>query len=224
MSAVISKSALASALALAVGAVASPAHAAVTFYGDEAAFTSAGTITQSFDFDSFPTNTFSFPGNPYTVGDVTFNSGNNIIVGAGNYSTPRNAIAYNFWTPMTAAIAGTNSLLGFNLTFSGSGAVDIVLNTNLDSYTFANVQAPTGAFAFQGFAAGSGEYFTGLSVNALNGQGNLPMTTDYRLGTADLTGAVPEPTTWAVMLIGFGAVGGAMRSAKRRRKLTVSYA
>lgn len=40
-------------------------------------------------------------------------------------------------------------------------------------------------------------------------------------GTA---GAVPEPATWAMMLMGFGFVGGAMRSAKRRQKLTVSYA
>lgn len=36
--------------------------------------------------------------------------------------------------------------------------------------------------------------------------------------------AVPEPATWAMMLLGFGFVGGAMRSAKRRQKLTVSYA
>lgn len=51
-----------------------------------------------------------------------------------------------------------------------------------------------------------------------------------RLGSWTLTltgtqvGAVPEPGTWAMMLIGFGAVGGAMRSAKRRRKATFSYA
>ena len=36
--------------------------------------------------------------------------------------------------------------------------------------------------------------------------------------------AVPEPATWAMMLLGFGFVGGALRSAKRRQKLTVSYA
>lgn len=36
--------------------------------------------------------------------------------------------------------------------------------------------------------------------------------------------SVPEPTTWAMMLLGFGFVGGAMRSVKRTRKLTVSYA
>ncbi|WP_296717134.1 PEPxxWA-CTERM sorting domain-containing protein [Erythrobacter sp.] len=36
--------------------------------------------------------------------------------------------------------------------------------------------------------------------------------------------SVPEPTTWAMMLLGFGFVGGAMRSVKRKQKLTVSYA
>jgi hypothetical protein len=35
---------------------------------------------------------------------------------------------------------------------------------------------------------------------------------------------VPEPSTWAMMLVGFGVIGGAMRSAKRRQKVTVSYA
>ena len=32
-----------------------------------------------------------------------------------------------------------------------------------------------------------------------------------------LGGAVPEPATWAMMMIGFGAMGGAMRSRRRRR-------
>ncbi len=37
-------------------------------------------------------------------------------------------------------------------------------------------------------------------------------------------GAVPEPATWLLMLLGVGFVGGAMRSSKRRQKVTVSYA
>jgi hypothetical protein len=37
-------------------------------------------------------------------------------------------------------------------------------------------------------------------------------------------GAVPEPATWAMMIGGFGMVGGAMRSARRKQKVTVSYA
>lgn len=36
--------------------------------------------------------------------------------------------------------------------------------------------------------------------------------------------AVPEPATWAMMLLGFGFVGGAMRSARRRQRLALSHA
>ena len=35
-------------------------------------------------------------------------------------------------------------------------------------------------------------------------------------------GAVPEPATWAMMIGGFGAIGGTMRY--RRRKTTVAFA
>lgn len=38
-----------------------------------------------------------------------------------------------------------------------------------------------------------------------------------------ITAAVPEPGTWAMMLLGFGFVGGAMRGSKRRQKI-VSHA
>ncbi|OYW46017.1 MAG: hypothetical protein B7Z33_09595 [Sphingomonadales bacterium 12-68-11] len=37
-------------------------------------------------------------------------------------------------------------------------------------------------------------------------------------------GAVPEPATWAMMILGFAVIGGALRSHKRREKLTVTYA
>lgn len=36
--------------------------------------------------------------------------------------------------------------------------------------------------------------------------------------------AVPEPATWAMMLFGFGIVGGALRSARRRKHDEVSHA
>jgi PEP-CTERM motif len=36
--------------------------------------------------------------------------------------------------------------------------------------------------------------------------------------------AVPEPGTWALMLVGFGAVGSAMRSRSRLRSTKVSFA
>jgi hypothetical protein len=42
--------------------------------------------------------------------------------------------------------------------------------------------------------------------------------------TSREVGGVPEPAAWALMLLGFGFVGGALRTAKRRQEPTVSYA
>jgi hypothetical protein len=36
--------------------------------------------------------------------------------------------------------------------------------------------------------------------------------------------SVPEPSTWAMMLLGFGVIGAAIRCARRKQKPTVSYA
>ncbi|RYF21821.1 MAG: PEP-CTERM sorting domain-containing protein [Oxalobacteraceae bacterium] len=41
------------------------------------------------------------------------------------------------------------------------------------------------------------------------------------LGGAAATGAVPEPASWAMMIFGMGAVGGALR---RRQKTTTRVA
>ncbi|WP_309606046.1 PEPxxWA-CTERM sorting domain-containing protein [Phenylobacterium sp.] len=38
---------------------------------------------------------------------------------------------------------------------------------------------------------------------------------DFYLVGAPVTGGVPEPTTWALMLLGFGGVGAALRSRRR---------
>ena len=42
--------------------------------------------------------------------------------------------------------------------------------------------------------------------------------------TALNTTAVPEPATWALLIFGFGAVGGALRSAKKRQGGSIAYA
>jgi hypothetical protein len=36
--------------------------------------------------------------------------------------------------------------------------------------------------------------------------------------------AVPEPATWAMMLMGFGATGVAMRRSRRRKGLLTQFA
>ena len=44
----------------------------------------------------------------------------------------------------------------------------------------------------------------------------------FRIRGDDVTGAVPEPSTWLMLLFGFGAIGGSLRY--RRGRTTVNFA
>lgn len=61
-----------------------------------------------------------------------------------------------------------------------------------------------------------------VTFNGLGGNGGFEL--DNIILNGAVNGAVPEPATWALMLLGFGFVGGAMRSAKRCQKVSVSFA
>jgi hypothetical protein len=70
--------------------------------------------------------------------------------------------------------------------------------------------------------------FTGQTIASL---GATPGTYVFAIPNDTITlsigggsNVVPEPATWAMMLFGFAFVGGAMRSAKRKQKLTVTHA
>ena len=68
---------------------------------------------------------------------------------------------------------------------------------------------------FFGFArfAGSNLISVGFETSA-----NTPILA----GSAASAAAVPEPSTWAMMLLGFGAIGASLRSARRRQTSLVS--
>ncbi len=67
-----------------------------------------------------------------------------------------------------------------------------------------------------------GQFSLGLSDVNFGTPGSSNVRGTFTL-LSDSTPAVPEPATWAMMLIGFGVVGGTMRS-RRRQKPSVSYA
>ena len=70
-----------------------------------------------------------------------------------------------------------------------------------------------------------GAGFIYFDAGAFSSPGQYVSKSGYTSGTLSVinSSAVPEPAAWAMMLLGFGFVGGALRSAKRRQKLTVSY-
>ena len=69
---------------------------------------------------------------------------------------------------------------------------------------------------FMGISGSAGETFTKISFNFTNG--GVADLRQLRLGDIAAP-AVPEPATWAMMLIGFGVIGSAMR----RRKVSLAF-
>lgn len=88
-----------------------------------------------------------------------------------------------------------------------------------------DIQTIDVSFSF-GAIAGAGSYdISYVLQNTLASGGGSIAFLDGGRGT--LTGAVPEPATWAFMIFGFGAIGGAMRRQKnmaRKANVKVSYA
>jgi hypothetical protein len=65
-----------------------------------------------------------------------------------------------------------------------------------------------------GFNATGGDVFTSIGFNT-NGTGVVDLR-QVRIGGIQAAAAVPEPATWALMLLGFGGMGVAMRRNRRR--------
>lgn len=162
-------------------------------------------------------------------------------------NTPRLPTAYSF--NVTASTSSTSlSFSGYQLpAFSGVAAISVTAlgsaaNLLGQSWSFSpagcgslasqfNAGTGTNALSFGGVCEGSYDTFSQNFATIAGGQylvnfvyANAPGRSGFRAETsAALTAAVPEPATWALMLIGFAAVGGLLRSSRRKEHLTVRY-
>jgi hypothetical protein len=106
-----------------------------------------------------------------------------------------------------AIVGATGGTIEFTLT-----AFDAMGNAEADAF-FSYMLDPNGENKFA-FDATNGETFTNLSYNIIGGTADA--IRQVRIASAEGgVPAVPEPATWAMMLMGFGAAGYAMR---RRRQ------
>ena len=205
---------------VAAAAIASPA-AAVTFVttpGSVASFApTAGTLV---DFNGALPTGFTLTGTGYAV------AAGNI---AGVRATPAFSSTSN---PYLSVNPGGIATLASTMAYS---SVSIFLGS-IDSFNTVQILNSAGA-VLQSFAGGQ-------FVADANGNQSLPSTNrriTFKAGVGEsISGirflsrgpalevdnvvfAVPEPSTWMMMLIGFGLVGQAMRS-RRRSNVRVVYA
>jgi hypothetical protein len=205
-------------LAAALLAASGTAHAGVTLISSQAAFDAAGTISQNTNWDSYGTG-WSFPGSPFTVGDLSFvEGGQNLIGGIDGYGMLRALFTDNYVAGTTINIAGSYSLFGLNAAnFFSADTVNFTVTTNAGEYFLTSPVlsgAGGGALTFVGFRADAGEYFTSVNVYSPNATG----FTDVQLGVA----GVPEPASWAMLIAGFGLVGATMRRRSGRVARTLA--
>jgi len=119
------------------------------------------------------------------------------------------AYSHNLFSGIPAASASLSvGSLTDTITHTGGN------NTNLAWQTYANTFTASSAITTLTFANLTGGTNEGIFLDAVS-------VNDLR---ANPTGAVPEPSTWALLLVGFGAAGAALRRSNRGRRLSASYA
>lgn len=139
----------------------------------------------------------------------------------------------DLFAPFTIAVGG---LLSATLTTIG------VFPKNDVDFTLAQINGSGGSIPFSitksSVTEGSKTNPDGLEFGLISGQPLAPGTYQLQVkGTAPgvsgngsyagtlafSAGAVPEPSTWALMIMGFGAVGFSMRRQRSRKQSNASY-
>jgi hypothetical protein len=185
-------------------------------------------------YNSAPTGGFQYGvGNDYTPANATVltNGNNELAVRFHEYQQPASASVDGLYTFALGTVLSYDFSIGGVTIGGGDIEGASILLTNLltnqsvnynplfignDNTTTANGDIQNSARLTFGFLSGVG--FDANTNNTyridLTAGGNT-VTSLAQFGTgAGINGAVPEPSTWAMMLIGFGAMGVSLR---RRR-------
>lgn len=117
-----------------------------------------------------------------------------------------------------------NSSLGFlanvfNINDLTATLANITVVTNLQTVVFSNQAISTNGNNFFSLQSSGGEIIQSVSVAAVNGL--FSDVRQERLGDITAIAAVPEPTTWAMMVLGFAGVGFMAYRRKRPGTLRI---
>lgn len=159
--------------------------------------TGNNTTTLTTDTNSNPANRITFTSNENLTG--TNSSGQARIS-----DTADNGFNLLTWFMADLSLGFTANV--FNINDLTATLADITVVTNFGTTTFNNQTISLKGNNFFTLQSGGGEIITSVSIAALNGL--FDDVRQERLGGVQtISGAVPEASTWAMMLLGFAGVG-----------------
>lgn len=186
----------------------------------------------------------NYPTGSTTINGINFALASDNGVGTGVFQSNNSGIDITGLNIGGASVAYTiiNSAFGAfganvgTITFNGSGGASVSFNLveglNVRDHYFGNFNnVATNLYGTAAYSNGSevadgpgevhfdvqkfnlsglnGQNITSISFNGNNAGGGEPFL------AAITTGGVPEPATWAMMILGFALVGGVMRQRQR---------
>lgn len=146
-------------------------------------------------------NTSNFPAGPTLDGYNTTSGGAKFIEVQGG------TLTFTFVSPVYAFgayFSGVQNFFNTTVSFNDGSSQSFVIPN-------AGTSSSVGALTFFGFTD-VGASISGITINAGNAQTGADFlgVDDVRFATK-ATGAVPEPGTWAMLMLGFGMTGFALR-------------
>ena len=205
--------------------------AQATVYSSKTAYDAVNATTNDVTFGGIaPAGGYVDEPIPYDIGDLSIVAGVNAVSSASFFGTPTDTYFNNQFsdgTPATGALftfaspvtsAGFSLAAGFsngNYTanvFDGAALVSSSTFDADDQYTFDS---------FFG-VAGLGQITSvDLYLNEVQNASNFVLVSEVESGAGSIS-AAPEPSTWALMIAGFGMIGATLRFGRRRAAIAVA--
>ena len=163
------------------------------------------------DVDGRTNSTIDSAINPAALKTVTLSAGRYVFSFVeGNYTSNN-----RFRGSVAGCVAGTNCTRGWetNVRWVLDGNASAI--GKLGDFTYHATQAA----AFAASSVFSREVLIGAGGQEVGFYIFDPNPRDNRGGVSIGIAAVPEPATWAMMIMGFGLIGGAYRSRRTQAKL-----